>query len=286
MTWVATAIVGGAVLGGIASDRAASKAAKAQGNASDASIEYQRESRDLALELQKPIRDASYAATAALMDLAGLSRGKPTVKKTIPDVPTAPDLPSLVGGSFRETMGRWGAANKDYQGKLAEYETAKAEAEKETLAPNLADFPEYSFQTDPGYEFRLNEGMRALERGAAARGGLLSGGFGRKAIRYAQDYASNEYQNVYNRIASIAGFGQAATNNSSNIIMGTGANVGSTMVNAGEARASGYIAQGNAWANALNQIGQGAGYFNFGPNGTDGRVHVRNYTGPQFGGYA
>jgi hypothetical protein len=74
----------------------------------------------------------------------------------------------------------------------------------------------YQFQTDPGYNFRLGEGMRTLERGAAARGGLLSGGYGRRATRYAQDYASNEYSNVYNRIANIAGLGQVSANQSGN----------------------------------------------------------------------
>lgn len=52
---------------------------------------------------------------------------------------------------------------------------------------------------DPSYQFRLAEGQKALERGAAARGGLLGGGFARGLERYAQDYASTEYGNVYNR---------------------------------------------------------------------------------------
>lgn len=204
-----TAIVGGAVIGGIASSKSASKAAKAQTKAADASIAFQRESRDLALAYQKPYRDASYAATSALMDLTGLPR-------------------NTTGNALSKSNG----------------------------VPNLSDYPAYNFQQDPGYQFRLDEGTRALERGAAARGGLLSGGFARKALRYAQDYASNEYQNVYNRIASIAGFGQTATNASTNLIFGTAQGVGNALTNAGEARASGYVAQGNAWANAINQIGQ------------------------------
>jgi hypothetical protein len=61
----------------------------------------------------------------------------------------------------------------------------------------------YNFMTEPGYQFRFEEGMRALDRGAAARGGLLSGGYARKAIRYGQGFASNEYANVYNRIAKM-----------------------------------------------------------------------------------
>ena len=114
----------------------------------------------------------------------------------------------------------------------------------------------FNFKTDPGYEFRFKEGMRALDRGAAASGGLLSGGYGRKAIRYGQDYASGEYTNVYNRIANIAGLGQTANQTNANAALMTGANMGSAASDAGYARASGYQAAGNAWANAGNQIAQ------------------------------
>jgi hypothetical protein len=52
---------------------------------------------------------------------------------------------------------------------------------------------------DPGYAFRLQQGQQALQRGAAAGGGAFSGGTLAALTRYGQDYASNEYQNVYNR---------------------------------------------------------------------------------------
>lgn len=212
----AAAIIGSAVISGVVSSKSSSKAVNAQTKAADQSIAFQRESRDMALGLQKPYRDASYAATAALMDMTGLSRKGRTI-----DLAQNPQT-----GVY----------------------------EQSTPGTDLSKYDPYTFQADPGYEFRINEGMKALERGAAARGGLMSGGFARKALRYSQDYASNEYQNVYNRIASIAGFGQSATNASTNVIVGTGQNVGNALMNAGEARASGYVAQGNAWSNAINQI--------------------------------
>jgi hypothetical protein len=52
---------------------------------------------------------------------------------------------------------------------------------------------------DPGYAFRHASGEQALQRGAAASGGGFSGGTLAALTRYGQDYASNEYQNVYNR---------------------------------------------------------------------------------------
>ena len=58
---------------------------------------------------------------------------------------------------------------------------------------------EADMMQDPGYQFRLSEGQRALERSASARGGLLSGGTLRGLEQYAQGVASQEYGNVYQR---------------------------------------------------------------------------------------
>jgi hypothetical protein len=110
-------------------------------------------------------------------------------------------------------------------------------------------------KADPSYEFRLSEGNRAIERSAAARGGLLSGGTGRALTRYNQDYASTEYSNIYNRIAGIAGYGPAANQATAYGAMNYSNNAGAAATNAGYTRASAYVAQGNAWANAINQIG-------------------------------
>ena len=110
--------------------------------------------------------------------------------------------------------------------------------------------------TDPGYNFRIGEGQRALERGAAARGGLLSGGFGRKLTRYAQDYASNEYTNVYNRISNIAGLGQVAGQASGEAALYAGRQMGNAAQAGANASAYGRQGQANAWGTAINELGQ------------------------------
>lgn len=51
----------------------------------------------------------------------------------------------------------------------------------------------------PGFQFRLGEGLKALERSAAAKGTLLTGGTLKGEQRYAQNTASNEYKDVYGR---------------------------------------------------------------------------------------
>jgi hypothetical protein len=47
-------------------------------------------------------------------------------------------------------------------------------------------------QNDPGFQFRLQQGQQALERSAAAKGGLLTGGTAQAEQQFGQDYASNE----------------------------------------------------------------------------------------------
>jgi len=63
----------------------------------------------------------------------------------------------------------------------------------------MRNFSASDFQADPGYAFRLSEGMKALDRTAASRGGLLSGATLKGAQRYGSDLASQEYGNAYNR---------------------------------------------------------------------------------------
>lgn len=118
-----------------------------------------------------------------------------------------------------------------------------------------------TLQNDPGYQFRLAEGQRALERSAAARGGLNSGGTLRSLARYSQGVASDELQNAwqrrqgaFGRLASIAGMGQNAANSLGQF----GSNYANSM-------SSLYGAQGNAEAarwtglgNALADISGGA----------------------------
>lgn len=147
--------------------------------------------------------------------------------------------------------------------------------------PDAFTYTKDQFQQDPGYAFRLQEGMKTLDRQAAARGGLISGNALRAAQRYGQDMGSQEYQNAYNRalteynskvqrsetgynrLASMAGLGQTAsgqlgvagqnlTSQGMNALGNFGASMNQNITNAGNARASGYVGRGNALNNALS----------------------------------
>ena len=130
------------------------------------------------------------------------------------------------------------------------------------LAMEYTPFGMQQFQSDPGYQFRMSEGMKALERGAAARGGLLSGATLRGTQRFGQELASQEYQNAFNRyqaeraarlqpLQSLAGVGQTTAQQLSGEAGQMGANVGQAMQAGAAARASGYVGQANALTGAL-----------------------------------
>lgn len=140
-------------------------------------------------------------------------------------------------------------------------------------------------QNDPGYQARLQLGTDAIQKSAAARGSVVTGGTAKALDTYGQDYASNEYSNVYNRaltdyttnynayntnqtnqynkLAALTGAGQAtaantaqqgqaAANATSNIDLTTGAQQGQDLQNAGAATASGYVGAANAYSSGLS----------------------------------
>lgn len=69
-----------------------------------------------------------------------------------------------------------------------------------TFNPTMFKAPTYSdAMNEPGYKFRLDTGTDALERSAAARGVLRTGGTLKDIVGYGQNFASQEYNNVFNR---------------------------------------------------------------------------------------
>lgn len=96
------------------------------------------------------------------------------------------------------------------------------------------------FMETPGYQFRMDEGIRALDRSAAARGRLGSGGYGRDLTTFAQGIASDEFNNYANRLAGLAGMGQNAAAQTGTLGVQTGGNIANTLMAGamGQARAT------------------------------------------------
>jgi len=120
-----------------------------------------------------------------------------------------------------------------------------------------------SINQSEAYRFRFNQGLQGLDRSAAARGSLFSGGADADRIAFGQGLASQEYGDQWNRLAGLAGVGQTTANQLGQFGAQNAMNLGNYAIGSGNARASAYRAQGNAWGNALTGIagiyGEGMG---------------------------
>jgi hypothetical protein len=137
-------------------------------------------------------------------------------------------------------------------------------------ASKYTPFGQQQFQADPGYAFRLSEGQKALERSAAARGGLISGGAMKAATRFGQDMGSQEYTNAFNRyqaerqarlgpLQSLTGMGQTTAQQLGSAGAQNASNIGNYGMQGANATAEGYLGAANArasgytgMANAIN----------------------------------
>jgi hypothetical protein len=245
----------GSIVGGAMGSSAAGKAADAQSAAAQQASQLAGAAGDKALGIQQDADKAAQSQIAPYTD-AGLQ-----------------GLNALLYGT-----GVGGTANGSgvAQGSLL------TPYGKTFTAPTGLDE-----QNDPGYQARLKLGTDAIQRSAAARGGVVTGGTAKALDSYAQDYASNEYNNVYNRAlqdyttnynayntdqsnqynrllglatsgqqaaGTAATLGQNAANSQAGTITGTAATQGQDLTNAANATASGYINSANAWNGALNGV--------------------------------
>jgi hypothetical protein len=126
-------------------------------------------------------------------------------------------------------------------------------------ALNSGDYS--SFHASPDYQFSLSQGLQGLDRSAAARGSLYSGGQTADTLNYAEGLANQNYNNYYSKLADLAGMGQSAASNLGSIGTGNAAAIGNYLTNAGEAAANGAINSANASSNMTSQLGQLAGQY-------------------------
>jgi hypothetical protein len=184
-------------------------------------------------------------------------------------------------GSENARAAQESAAEKAMRLQREMWETQQANqapwlnAGRTTLADLVQQMQSGSFNTnvdpsqlanDPGFQFRMAEGQKALERSASARGMLNSGGAMKSLSRYSQGLASNEYQNAWNRnqtdntnrfdrLANLAGVGQQAANNLG-AMGGQYANNMSDLYGAvGNAQAAGAMGAANAVSGGFSTLG-------------------------------
>ena len=240
--FVAAAVVGGAYL----SSQASKKAAGTQAAAADRASDAQERMFERQVELQEPFREAGLAGQNRLLQLLGIS--------------TKPE--ALGTGASAEEKAQYAKDLAAYNALTKSKDYGKYASAEFTPAQFMAN-------QDPGYAFRMSEGMKALDRSAAARGGLLSGATLKGAQRYGQDLASQEYQNAFNRyqtartntlnpFASLAGVAQSSANTLGSAAGQLGGQIGSNIIGAGNAMAAGQVGSANAIAQG---VGQGINFY-------------------------
>lgn len=134
------------------------------------------------------------------------------------------------------------------------------------VSPNewTRKFSMQDFQEDPGYQYRLEQGRKALEGSAAARGMLSSGRTMKDLVRFGQEYGSQEYGNAFNRYAAerdaafnkyagLAGIGQSSTGQAIQLGANMANQQAANISGMGNAAAANYIAGQNSMNNLLGQ---------------------------------
>ena len=260
MSAVAAAIGAVAAVGGAAiASSGAKSAAKTQAQASRDAQAAQERMFERQIALQEPYRQGGMTAQNRLMTLLGLN-------------PNA-GQPAVSGGGVQTYNTPYG--NISVPGMAGRAPATNAQGI--VVDPNSPDFGKYArdfgmqdFTQDPGYEFRLSEGQKAIERSAAARGGLQSGSALKAAARYGQEMGSQEYQNAFNRyqvnrsnqltpLYGLMNTGIGAANNLTDIAGATGASRANAINAQGTYNASGQVGSANAWGNAFSNIASGVG---------------------------
>lgn len=258
MTWGMVAVAGATLVTGVmannASNRAASGAQSAAQNANQLQWDmYQQNRGD-----QAPWRNTGGAALGQLGNLMGLqSQGAFNSDLYLKDHPEVAAAMAENGKSaydfYLSKYGENNAEGSKYFGGSPEFGSMGR------------DFSMSDYQADPGYQFRLEQGAKALERAGAARGSQLSGAQMKGLTDYNSGMASQEYGNAYNRfmqnrttrfgeLSNLAGLGQSSVGQTGQTGANTANQMGNNLTGAATVAGNAGMANAGTWGNSLNGL--------------------------------
>lgn len=251
-------LLGGA-FGSSGAKKAAKQTAKAMDNQTTAANRAAYNSAVMGMLTGAPQMEASYTALSGMMDMLGLNRGI-TGSAGLDDGRMVAHGGG-VGGGAGSTAGLDPVALAKLKPGLHANDAIRSAYYNMmtgigTGSAALAAKPTYDWQASPSYQWRFGEGQRAVESSLLAAGLGGSGAALKQLTEYGQGMASQEYDQIFARLATIAGFGPAGMNSASGG-QSTAANlIGNNqgLIGSGMAAAQGTIGSTNAWAGALNQI--------------------------------
>lgn len=208
--WATAASVGGSLLGGVmggskAGERAARDAAARAANSQENAVAISQ------AQVQ-PFVNTGTAANNLLANYLGIDYSGYAPKPVLQDFIEQRrdehfkrfggdyDRNSNVAGERVLATNRYNAALKKWERGLEDY---KAQNQGNTGSGRLLrEFSNEDFVKDPGYDFRMAEGEKGINRALSARGGYDSGTALKSLNRFNQDFASNEFGNAFNRDAA------------------------------------------------------------------------------------
>ena len=145
-------------------------------------------------------------------------------------------------------------------------------------ALNSGDFS--SFKESPDYQFAFDQGLQGLDRSAAARGSLYSGGHSADLMKFGQGLASQNYGNFYNRLAALSGTGQTTASGLGSLGANMATNIGNIWQNNALNQRQSIYDRTNAGTNATNSL---VGAFGQWYGGQDKSLNGGWYLGKQPG---
>ena len=267
-----TAGIGSSVIGGIFQGSSAKKAAKAQTQAAQQDLAFQKETRDLTRADLAPFKNAGSNALAAYNYLLGLGSA-PTIGGTAASIETINGVqPGVQPGP---SVGRVNALGRNMNGRDSAnpYQPAAAPQTVPTqyrvngqMFSTLADAQAYAnahktggttyagLETTPGYQFQFDQGMAGVNALAGARGGLDSGATRQALMETGQGMAQQYRDSYLNRLAGLSDMGVSAASMQGNANSNAAAGVPNALSGIGNAKAAGAIGQGNAFSGMANNL--------------------------------
>jgi hypothetical protein len=274
MSAIAAATIGSSIIGGISSSNAAKKAANAQVQAAQLTVDEQRAAREELRTLLAPYSSAGIPALQAQMNLLGIA---PQQTNWTAFAQSNPELMAAYnqqgGGQMVNIMGRnvmipggqrmpleqfaqqW---QQTRGGDLSAFQTGGAQGQQQAIN---------QFEQSPMFQALARQGEDALLQNAAATGGLRGGNLQGALGQFRPALLNQQIQQQFQNLGGLTALGQSSAAGIGVGGQNAANQIGNALTQAGQAQAGGALGQGAAFNNALGQISGFAASGGFGRGG-------------------
>ncbi len=288
MSWAATAVAGAAVVGGVLSSNAASSAANTQADATTNAANASLQQFNTINSQQAPYRESGYGALNQLNNYLGVTSNAPAMSRDNFDsaayLKAHPELSdpnvwwqgTTKGGQTRDLFTHWQESGQD-PNAFTGTESYNQQAQQAKAGSSAPGFGQFNHQFDandlktnlaPNYDFMLKQGQGQVGNTLNSTAGLLSGNAQQGLNTFTQNYAQNAYQdafnnyttnqnNIYTRLAGLAGIGQNSLQQSNAAGMNATNSANNYLTSGAAAQAAGTVGQANAISGGINGISNG-----------------------------